>query len=158
MKKIVYNGQQLSITLNRKRKVKKGASCMPCIILMGVFPTRQSDKNDYYNNALAYLTPTATQTRLRIVAGKFTTFSGLIGGPVSPTATPPNTNGTAGTWNYNYPLTANKATTTNPLRTGKDNLIVSIEAALKDLFSDIPDSVITTLDTLNLGIKPKGSK
>ena len=127
-------------------------------IILVIFPSTNVGKNDYYNKVLGYLTPIATQKRLHIDPVKFGTFSDLIGGPCDPTATPPNTNGTAGTWNYVYPLEKDKATFTYPLSDAKKALVISIKEAILDMYSDIPDSAINKTDTLTLGITAKADR
>ena len=153
-----HRSLQIQLVRTKEKKQNKGALCNPCYMVLGIFPNTQSDKNIYYNSVLAYITPAAVQTRLKIVAAKFTTFKNLIGDPPSPTGTPPNTNSTEHTWNYVFPLAENVSTSTKPLRDERVSMITLIENALYDVYSDIPDSVIKETDTLNLGIKPKSDR
>src|ERR1019366_5893064 len=108
----------------------------------------------YFNGSLSYLTP-AVQTRLHIDPLKFAVFSGLMGGPRLPTGTPPNTNSTPGTWNYSFPLEKSSASRTTPLVESKDGLIVSIKAAMRNMYADIPDNALLPIDTTTLHIVPK---
>lgn len=127
------------------------------IIILSIIPNTDAGRDTYYNSINGYLT-TTVRTRLGINAAKFTVFTNLIGGPRVITGTPPNTNSTAGTWNFVYPQQKIKATTTETLTIAKDGLIVSIDAAITDMFSDIADSAITATDTSNLNIKPKSAR
>ena len=127
-------------------------------IILIIFPRVDGEVNDYFNKVLGYITPLETQKRLHIDPAKFGELQVLIGGPCDPAATPPNTNGTAGTWNYVYPLEKDKSTFTHPLQKAKVKLIQEIKAKILDIYTDIPDSVITETDTLALGIKPKADR
>ena len=158
MKKINNKVPQFNKKQVAHHQQKKWEKMLIQFIVLSLFPSKEADKNEYYNSVLGYLTPTATKTRLHINATKFTTFSDLIGDPASPSETPPNTNGTPHTWNFVYPQVSNTLTYTRALKNEKRSLIVTIEAALRDLFSDIPDSAIIPEDTLALGIRAKSDR
>jgi hypothetical protein len=123
-------------------------------IILTIFPSRDDSLDAYFNNVLGYFT-SAVQTRLHVDSVKWGVFTGLMGGPRLPTGTPPNTNSTPGTWNYVFPLEKSSATRTTPLVVSKDELIVSIKAALRNVYSDIPDSALTPTDTTVTHIVPK---
>ncbi len=143
----LWNGKKESGLTNRQIR----------IIILAIFPTREGDLDAYFNNVQGYLTLAATRTRLGVDATKFATFNGLMGGPRLPTGTPPNTNSTPHTWNYVYPLEKDYTTKTKPLVDEKDELIVSIKAAIRDVYSNIPDANLLPVDITTTHIVPKAN-
>ena len=150
--------KQMQIRL-RKAKNENGYSNsqIRSIIMLTIFPNADGMLNKYFNTVQGYMT-TAVQNRLHIDPEKFATFATLMGGPAIPTGTPPGTNSEPGTWNYVYPLESTKATFTHPLKNQKDALVTSVKAAVRAMYTDVPDSAITITDTLTLHIQPKSDR
>ena len=107
---------------------------------------------------LAFFNLIATREKYLVVEDKWTVLIGLMGGPPIPGGTPPGTNSTEHTWNYVYPLESKKSTYTDPLKTEKDNLIISIKEAINNIYSDIPDSKIDIALTSATGLKKKADR
>lgn len=141
----------------RKHKSENGYtnSQINGIVLL-MFPVKDADFNVYVNAVQGYLTP-AAQLRLKIDPLKFAVFAGLMGGPAIPTGTPPGTNSTPHTFNYVYPLEKSSATFTHPLKDEKVLLEEQLKVAIRNLWTDVPDSVITITDTTVLHLVPKAS-
>ncbi len=134
-------------TFLRKHKSENGyTNSQIRIIVLLMFPAKDVDFNTYVNAVQGYLTP-AAQTRLHIDSVKFGVFATLMGGPAIPGGTPPGTNSTPHTWNYVYPLEKNSATFTHPLQDEKVLIEGQLKVAIRNMWTDVPDSVITITDT-----------
>jgi len=99
----------------------------------GPFPTRDTERNDYYNRAIPYVD--AEKVRLTVDPAKAADAVALLV-----------------TWNLVYPKAKDPNLSTKTLRDQKDDLIVEIENLLRVIYNDIPGSLLTDADrnTLNL--------
>ena len=101
----------------------------------GPFPTTNSDFNTYVNSAVPYVTLAANATRLGVSGAHVTSLGTLL------------TN-----WNGVFPLAENPATATTPIIHQRDTARLQLEAELRAVYADIPESALTAEDrsTLNL--------
>ena len=99
----------------------------------GRFPTKDADFNDYVNNVVPYLV--AEAARLGISAANITKLT---------------TNHI--TWTTLYPDSQNPNKATATITSDKNDLRGSLEDTLREIYADIPNSVLTSDDrsTLNL--------
>ena len=104
----------------------------------GPFPTKDGDRNTYYNTAIAYIAVPANKARLGVSDDRVTSAQDLLT-----------------QWNTTYPLAKNPATSTKTLIQDKDGLINDIEDALREIYGDIPASVLTTTDRNTLNLKER---
>ncbi|MFI5220032.1 MAG: hypothetical protein ACHQNT_11145 [Bacteroidia bacterium] len=99
----------------------------------GPFPTRDNERNDYYNRTIPYVD--AEKVRLTVDPARAAAVVASLAA-----------------WNTVYPDAKNPAVSTKTLRDQKDDLIVDIENQLRVIYNDIPDSLLNDADrnTLNL--------
>lgn len=106
----------------------------------GPFPSRESDLNQYYQIAVPYLNVAANTTRL-LVSGANKTLL--------------NTYFTQ--WNIAFPVSQNRDTATSTVIDNKNTANKNLQATLRAIFADIPESALTAQDrnTLNLAARSK---
>jgi hypothetical protein len=104
------------------------------------FPSKEADLNNYFILVVAYLLLAANKTRLLISAAN----QALLASQLT-------------YWNTTYALTTNADTRTKTATDNKDKAKVDLMTTLRNVYADIPNSVLTTTDrnTLNL---PEPSK
>lgn len=109
---------------------------------MALFPDKDADFNDYFGIVYAYLIDPANVTRFLISATNLT-----------------NLNTVKTNWDTQYPQSQNTNTATKTIVDNKNILRGDIEELLRDIYGDIPNSVLTTGDrnTLNLHERTPGS-
>ena len=97
------------------------------------FPIKLGELNIYYNTAVPYLD--THKTRLGVSTSNITTLKNLHDDSVA-------NNG----WIQVFPLTQSRATSTGTLRDRRNNLRKDITAKLKEIYGDIPKSILTEND------------
>ena len=103
----------------------------------GPFPSAEADRNDYYIAAVPYLTNAANLARLLVST--------------------PNKNALLAaftSWNNSYPFCQNPDTKTKTLVDNKNKADEAMQTALRNIYHDIPQSVLTTQDRNTLRIAP----
>jgi len=102
------------------------------------FPGKEADLNLYFQIAIAYLL--ANATRLLITVPNQDLISGLLDD-----------------WNDFYPKTQNNNTRTKSIVDLKNNTKVSLIATLRDIYADIPASILTVEDRNTLNISDRSA-
>lgn len=120
------------------------------------FPKADSEFNDYVQSAVPYLI--ANWARLVPSAA-------APPAPLSPSPSPSLPGGTDprltqlqtyyATWNITYPRSKDANTRTQTITNDKDTLRTQIEALLRSVFSDIPQSFLTTADRTTLNLRAR---
>jgi len=107
------------------------------------FPVTDADFSNHINIVIPYLG--SVKGRLVTTAAAQSALT---------TVTSALTNATTG-WNYTYQMWLNPTTSTTTFTTNKNLLRESIEAELRLIFADIPQSILTQTDrdTLNLPLR-----
>jgi len=103
-------------------------------------PVKDADFSNFINIAIPYLSTNKTRLALTTVTqANVTSLSALL-----------STTDTG--WNSIYPLSLNTATATGSIVADKLTLRLQIEQSLRDVYADIPKSVLTQIDrdTLNI--------
>lgn len=103
-----------------------------------IFPTKDAERNTYYNTVIPYANDPANQARL-----------GITDGVINPIVA------SLATWNLAYPQAKNDATSTKVLIQQKDDLIEEIEEALSEMYDDIPASTLTLTDRNTFNLKER---
>ncbi len=103
------------------------------------FPTSLKELNTYFGTTVPYIA--ANGTRLSVSSANNDVLQLLYTDPA-----------TGNGWIQVYPLTTNRATSTGSLRDKRDNLRTNIVAKLKEIYGDVPESVLTVDDRNNLRI------
>jgi len=101
-----------------------------------LFPTKDTERDEYYNRAIPYID--ANKVRLTVAPATATDAVNLL------------TN-----WNATYPQSKNPDTRTRTITNQKDQLISKIEEALRNIYADIPESVLTDADRNTLNLKKR---
>jgi hypothetical protein len=108
------------------------------------FPASDAEFNTYVNNANTYLNVAANKSRLVLTTAATSALT-LV-----------NTLLTAATtgWNTIFPQSQNPAIATSTIIAAKKSTRVQIETQLRNIYADIPNSVLTQTDrdTLNLSL------
>jgi len=101
----------------------------------GLFPSKEGDRNAYYSISCPYLIDAANATRLGISAGNKTTLADAYAA-----------------YNTAYPLALNPDTRTATAVNNKNTADDNLQAIMRTVFADIPESVLTEQDrsVLNL--------
>jgi hypothetical protein len=109
---------------------------------MALFPDKDADFNDYFGIVYAYLIEPANLARFLISATNLA-----------------NLNAFKTQWDILYPQSQSTNTATKTIIDNKNILRGDIEELLRDIYGDIPESVLTTGDrnTLNLKERTPGS-
>ncbi len=104
----------------------------------GIFPTTEAERNDYYNTACPYLLLAANITRLGISVTHKSDLTSAYGA-----------------WQTNYPLCQNPDTRTTTAIDNKNDADHKVQAAMRAIFADIPESILTNTDrnTLHLHLR-----
>jgi len=108
----------------------------------GPFPSKEADRNSFYNIACPYLLKPANETRLGVSAANSATLQ------------------TAFTdWNGTYSIALNPDTRTSTAIDNKNKADFDLQTIMRKIFADIPASALTTQDrnTLNLPERAAGS-
>ena len=102
---------------------------------LGIFPSKEDERNTYYGTACPYLLLPANVTRFGISAGN---KSNLQTGYDA--------------WKTAFPLTQNPDTRTSTTIENKNTTDTNLQKIMRTIFNDIPESVLTAQDrkTLNL--------
>ena len=103
------------------------------------FPTRDDERNTFYNQSIEYLI--TNKVRLNLSAGHEASLDGK-----------------RTEWNSVYPKAKNPAVATKPIRERKNELIVEIEKEIREVYADIPASVLTLDDRSTLNIPERDSE
>ncbi len=108
----------------------------------GPFPSKEADRNSYYNAAAPYILVPANTTRFGVSA---TNKNNLTTGLAS--------------WNTAFGLTQNPDTCTKTAIENKNVADKNMQTVMRAIFNDIPESVLTNQDrtTLNLPVTDKHS-
>lgn len=102
----------------------------------GIFPTKDADFNDYFGIVYTYLTDPANMVRFMISGTNITAL---------------NTFKTD--WDILYPKSQSTNTATKTIIDNKIEMRDDIEKLLRDIYGDIPNSVLTTGDRNTLNLK-----
>ena len=108
----------------------------------GIFPTKDPEFSVHINTAIPYLD--TNKTRLGVSSANNTTLNGLHNEPAGGTG-----------WLQVFPLSQNNATRTTTITKDKNTLRRQIEALMRTIFNDIPESVLTQLDRDTLNLKKR---
>ena len=103
------------------------------------FPVKLAETNSYFDQAVPYLD--SNQARLNVSDANKDALNELFDDP-----------GTGNGWKQVWALTSNEATATKPLRAQRNNLQKAITAKLKEIYGDVPQSVLTETDRTTLRI------
>lgn len=103
------------------------------------FPTTFTELNEYFGTAAPYID--ANRSRLSVSTENNDALQLLHDDPA-----------TGNGWLQVYPLTTNRATSTGALRDKRDNLRTAIVEKLREIYGDMPESVLTEDDRNSLRI------
>lgn len=106
----------------------------------GPFPNENNAFNTYFNAAFAYLSLPANVTRLLISAPNLAELTAQHA-----------------IWIVLFPLSMNDSSATKQNRGERDELREDIETTLKDIYDDIPKSVMTATDRSKLNLHLRAS-
>lgn len=101
-----------------------------------IFPTRDDERNVYFNNVIPYLV--ANKLRLLLSAGNEALITQYIE-----------------SWNEVFPKAKDINLSTRTLRDQKDGLIEDIEETLRDVYKNIPEGALTESDRNTLNLKER---
>lgn len=102
----------------------------------GIFPTRDDERNVYYNNAIPYID--ANKVRLTVTPASVTNLLSQLAN-----------------WNTTYPKVKDANLSTKTFRDEKNELVKKIEEMLREVYADIPASLLTEADRNTLNLKKR---